>query len=118
METTELRQNLIDRFGEKTVTEWEKTFAPRALNVIQVEDKICVLRPVTAKEVATFSMLTADEDKGLDVASRYLLAELWLDGDNELKDDEEYFISAMLQLQQVVELKKSSFSRLSKEGKH
>ena len=37
---------------------------------------------------------------------------LWIDGDNCIRDDEDFFISAMLQMQNVIELKKSSFSRI------
>ena len=103
---------LTERFGEKKVEEWKKGFSPRKINVIIVEDKIAVLRPVTAREVSEYSMMVANSELGIDKASSYLLGELWIDGDEELKNDEEYFISAMLQLQQVIELKKSSFYRL------
>lgn len=87
---------------------WEKQFAPRRLCAIQVEDKYAVLRPITSKEVSQFSMSIAGGN-GVDDACRYLLEELWLGGDNELRDDEEYFIGAMTQIQKVMEVKKSFF---------
>jgi len=108
----DVRALLVARFGEGEVSKWEKQFAPRKLNVIIVEDKFCVLRPVTATEVSEFSIMTATPDIGLEKASRYIIGELWIDGDNEIQDDEEYFISAMLQIQKAMELKKSSFYRL------
>jgi hypothetical protein len=110
--TVDVRKLLVDRFGETQVSDWEKAYHPRKLNVIEVEDKIAVLRPIGAKEISGYSMALVDPTKGLDVATEYLLEELWLDGDNEIRDDEEYFISSMLQLQNVVETKKSRFTKL------
>jgi len=106
-----IEAQLTERFGTK-YGEWKKTYAPRQLNIIVVEDKLAVLRPIGASEVATFSMMIANPEMGLDKGTDYLLNELWLDGDTELQNDEDYFISAMLQLQNVVELKKSNFYRL------
>lgn len=108
----DIKEMLSDRFGAEQVEKWQKEYLGRKLNVIVVEDKIGVLRPVTAKEVSEYSMILADPEMGIDKACSYLLAELWLGGDNELKDDEECFISTMLQIQQVMQLKKSNFYRL------
>jgi len=107
----ELESQLNEKFGKK-YQEWKNQYSPRKLNVIKVEDKIALLRPIGAAEVSTFSMMTVNPEMGLDKASEFLLNELWLDGDNEIINDEEYFISAMLQLQNVVELKKSSFYKV------
>jgi hypothetical protein len=106
-----MEAQLMERFGAK-FTEWKNQYSPRQLNVVVVEEKLAVLRPIGASEVATFSMMVANPEMGLDKATDYLLNELWLDGDTELINDEDYFISAMLQLQNVVELKKSNFYRL------
>ena len=107
----ELEKQLAEKFGNK-YQEWKNQFSPRKLNLIKVEDKIALLRPIGAAEVSIFSMMTVNPEMGLDKASEFLLNELWLDGDNEIINDEEYFISAMLQLQNVVELKKSSFYKV------
>lgn len=103
---------LTNRFGKEAVEAWKKEYAPRKLNVIEVEDKIAVLRPIGAEEVSQFSMMVANPEVGMKKASEYLLGELWIDGDNELQNDEEYFISAMMQLQNTIELKKSNFYRV------
>jgi hypothetical protein len=107
----ELENQLTEKFGAK-YQELKKQYAPRKLNVIKVEDKVALLRPIGAAEVSTFSMMTVNPEMGLDKASEYLINELWLDGDMEIVNDEEYFISAMLQLQNVVELKKSAFYKV------
>lgn len=103
---------LNKRFGAEKVAAWKKDYAPRKLNVIEVEDKICLLRPIGATEVSQFSMMVANPEVGLEKACEYLIAELWIDGDMELQNDEEYFISAMTQIQNTIELKKSNFYRV------
>jgi len=107
----DIRELLISRFGEDKLTKWEKEYAPRKLNAIVVEDKLCVLRPISATEVSEYSVMFLS-GIGLEKANRYLLSELWVDGDMELQNDEEYFIGAMLQIERTVQLKKSSFYRL------
>lgn len=90
-----------------------KAYPGRKLNVITVEDKVAVLRPVTAKEFSDFTMTVADSVKGgLDTACRNLLDTLWIGGDEEIRNDEEYFMSSMIQIQNCVELKKSAFYKL------
>ncbi len=79
---------LTKRFGEEKVSGWQKNFAPRKLSVIMVEDKIAVLRPIGAAELSRYSMLIADPNAGMDKATRYLLEALWIDGDNEIRDNE------------------------------
>ena len=100
------------RFGTK-LAEFRKMFAPRQLTIIEVEGKMAVLKPITASEMAKYSMILADEENGgLDKSVRYLLETLWLDGDEELRNDEEYFISAMPAIQNVIVLKKSRSAKL------
>lgn len=103
---------VVERFGAEKIAQWKSEYGKRPLSVITVADKVAVLRPITATELSQYSMMVASPGGGLDTASRYLLEELWIDGDNEIRDDEEYFMGAMLQLQNTIELKKSSFTRL------
>jgi len=105
--TESLVEVAYKRFGQENVEKWQKQYLPRKINVIEVEDKIAVLRPICATEIANYSMLVANPEEGLETATRYLFEELWIDGDKEMVDDEEYFISAMLQIEQVINLKKS-----------
>jgi len=105
-------QTVIDKFGANAIDQWKKQYAPRQLNVVAVEDAIAVLRPVNAKEIGDYSMMVSDSNVGLEKATRYLISELWLGGDVRILNDEEYFISAMMQSQKIIELKKSTFFRL------
>lgn len=103
---------LEDRFGKDKVAELKSAFEGRKLNVIVVEDKLCVLRPLTAKELSSYSMMVTKGDDGLEQGARYLLNELWIAGDEIIRDNEDYFMAAMLQIQNAIELKKSAFYRV------
>lgn len=106
----EVESSIRARFSDYDA--WKQQYAPRKLNVLVVEDKVAVLRPIGANEIGMYTILIATseaEGGGLAQATRYLMNELWLDGDVELIDDEEYFISSMLQIKNIVELKKSAF---------
>jgi len=107
----DIEKVLTERFGEK-YNKHKSDYAPRKLSVIVVEDKLALLRPVGAEEVSIFTMMTASSEMGVAKACEYLITELWLDGDDEILSDEEYFISAMMQVQSAIELKKSSFYRV------
>lgn len=106
----DIRKKLEERFGKDRVDGWVKQFAPRQLSVIEVEDKIAVLRPIKANELSQYGNIAGNES--LDKAARYLLAELWLAGDDAILEEEEYFMTAMLQVQNTIELKKSTFAKL------
>ena len=97
------------RFGKDELDRLSKEFNGRKLCIIAVEDKIAVLKPLNAKELSDYTrtMMSA----GLDVAARQLLDALWLGGDECIRDDEDYFMAAMVELQNVIELKKSTFGR-------
>lgn len=104
---------LEQRFGADHTAKMRRMFAPRRLTVIMVEDKIAVLRPITAAELSQYSLIVADPDTGgIDKGARYLLETLWVDGDEELRSDEEYFMAAMLQMQNLIEVKKSACCRI------
>lgn len=113
-ETIENIDHILEaRFGKEKVEKMKKTFAPRLLTVIIVEDKIAVLRPITASELSQYSMIVADQEAGgIDKGAHYLLESLWIDGDDEMRDDEEFFMAAMLQMQNAIEVKKSLCCRI------
>ena len=107
-----IQQVIEDRFGKDKIAELQAAFNGRKLNVIAVEDKMCLLRPINARELSSYSMMAMKGDDGLENAARYLLNELWIAGDVIIRDDEEYFMAAMLQVQNAIELKKSGFYRV------
>lgn len=113
MENKELQQRLYDKFGQEKVKELKKQFPTKNLIVIEIDDKLALLRPPTIEEVANVSVMMASADlaDSMVTASRFLLSCLWLMGDQQLQDDDEYFASIMLQLQNIIEVKKTVVSR-------
>lgn len=111
-ERNEVIKYLTERYGDK-FKQWEKEYAPRKLNYIEVEDKNALLRPIDPETLSNYSMmLVLPEAGGLTAATRYILEELWLDGDEDIRDNDDYFMSAMVQVQHVMEQKKSRFIKL------
>lgn len=108
-EQAALLERMTARFGGK-LDDWRKRYAPKPLTIIEVDDKVLVLRPITPDVMAKYSMTLATD--GMDVATRYALNELSLGGDTCIIDDDDYFMSAMMQFAQVVELKKSNIYKL------
>ncbi len=97
------------RFGKDELDRLSKEFGGRKLNIIAVEDKVAVLQPINAKVLSDYTRTVVNGE--LDVASRQLLNDLWIGGDECIRDDEEYFMSAMIEIQNVIELKKSTFGK-------
>ena len=104
-----LQERVEDKVGGK-LEEWRKRYAPKQLSIIEVEDKVLVLRPITTDVMAKYSMMMATD--GMDVATRYALNELALGGDSCVIDEDDYFMSAMMQFATVIELKKAVVSKL------
>jgi hypothetical protein len=111
-ETAGTLADLYARFGKERIAEIRRQFAPRKISVIEVEGKWAILRPTGMEEFGNYSMMILNPEIGFAKGCSYLLNELWIDGDRELMDDEDYFMAATLQLQHIVELKKSSFCSL------
>ena len=102
---------VAERFGADKVKQWRKEYGPRKLSVVVVGDLMAILMPIMADHVSQYSTIVAQGD-GLDKGARYLLDALWIDGDKQMLDDEEYFISAMMQVQRLLEVKKSFVIKL------
>ena len=100
------------RFGKEKLAQIKAQFPGRKLNVIAVEDKVALLQPMTAKALSNYTQMVVDPKGGLDTAAKCLMDELWIGGDEAIRDDEEYFISAMMEIQNIIEIKKSSFGKL------
>lgn len=109
MEEKSLAEIAREKFGTQ-LDVWKSQYAPKQLMVIAVEDKLIVLKPMTPAVFSQYSMLLASD--GMAEATRYALNELTLGGDAEVIDDDDYFMSAIMQFNAVVELKKGRASKL------
>lgn len=78
---------------------------------IKVEDKKAVLRKPTRQDL---SYATAGSSQGKDGMkfSELLMKQCWIDGDREILEDDEYFLSALPKLESLTELKQAEIKKL------
>lgn len=100
------------RFGKEKIAELQEQFKGRKLNVIAVDDKVAILAPLTPRVLSDYTRMCMEKDTGIDTAAKMLIDTLWLGGDEVIRDDEEYFMSAMIEVQNLIELKKSFSGKL------
>lgn len=99
------------KFGKEKLAELQAQFPGRKLNILAVEDKVAVLMPLTPRALSNYTRMVMGKDTGIDDAARMLINELWLGGDDEIRDNDEYFMGAMIEVQNLIEVKKSAFGK-------
>ena len=102
-------QPFIDRFTQEKLDEYKAQYGGRPLIYIAVGDYRAVLRPPTADDLGDY--MTAIGTNGMSKAVAMIIEQLWIDGDFELIDDEDMFISVFLQMNNILETKKAEFFR-------
>lgn len=92
---------------EKQINDWKNKHGD--VFEITVEDKSAYLRKPDRKTLA-FAMTKVQTDPlGF---SEILLTNCWLAGDEEIRNDDAYFLAAISQLDQLVEVKASEVKKL------
>lgn len=102
-------QPFIDRFTQEKLDEYKSQYGGRPLIYIAVGDYRAILRPPTADDLGDY--MTAIGTNGMSKAVAMIIEQLWIDGDFELIDDEDMFISVFLQMNNILETKKAEFFR-------
>ena len=93
----------------KKLDEYKAQYGGRPLIYIAVGDYRAILRPPTADDLGDY--MTAIGTNGMSKAVAMIIEQLWIDGDFELIDDEDMFISVFLQMNNILETKKAEFFR-------
>ena len=99
----------IAKFGQAKLDEWKEQNGGRQLIYLKVGNDLAVLRPPTADDLGDY--MTAIGTNGLTKAVAMVMEQLWLEGDFSLIDDEDKFIAAFLQINNILEGKKAEFFR-------
>ena len=102
-------QPFVDRFTQEKLDEYKSQYGGRPLIYIAVGDYRAILRPPTADDLGDY--MTAIGTNGMSKAVAMIIEQLWIDGDFELIDDEDMFISVFLQMNNILETKKAEFFR-------
>ena len=89
------------------IEEWKKKHG--AVFELTIEDKSCILRKPTIKEI---SAATAVGQKDPLAFNGVILTNCWLAGDEEIKTNSDYFLAAGGKLGKIIEIKESEIKKL------
>jgi hypothetical protein len=98
-----------ERYGVK-LDDWKKLHKAVWFLVIDNEgviEKMAVMKPIN-RHILSYAS-TKLEDDGLYSFLEQCMRECWIDGDDELLEDDEYFIPAAMKFNKMLEGKKAAF---------
>lgn len=99
-----------EKYGEEQVVKWSNAnkglfFLP-ILDSEDAIEKLAILKPINRNILSYASTKLADE--GLYSFLEVILKELWIEGDREIIDEDEYFIPAANKLNKILDSKKAA----------
>ncbi|EKY01747.1 hypothetical protein HMPREF9134_00807 [Porphyromonas catoniae F0037] len=92
-------------FKKEQIDAWKKQHGD--IYLITVEDKSCVLRKPTRQELSFVSGITDPMQ-----FTETLLKQLWLGGDEDMQERDEYFLAISSKLDTVLKLKEAEVKKL------
>ena len=92
-------------YTKEQVAQWKKKHGE--IFEITVEDKSWILRKPNRKDLS-FVSVVKDSIK----MSETLLKQLWVDGDKEIQDNDEYFLAAIPKMEEVIKVKEAQVKKL------
>lgn len=92
-------------FKKEQIAAWKKQHGD--IYLITVEDKSCVLRKPTRQELSFVSGITDPM-----LFTETLLKHLWLAGDEDMQERDEYFLAISSKLDTVLKLKEAEVKKL------
>lgn len=75
---------------------------------ITVDGKSCVLRRPTRRDLSYVSTIKEDKIQVLET----LLNQLWVDGDKEIKEDDQLFFAVAQKMETILEIKEAEIKKL------
>lgn len=92
---------------ETQIKEWKEKH--KDIYLVTVDDKGCYLRKPTRKEISYATMMGKSDPLKF---SEAILNSCWLDGDDEIKTDDELFMGVAGQLAELVKVKEAEIKKL------
>ncbi|MCQ2299755.1 MAG: hypothetical protein MJZ81_06495 [Bacteroidales bacterium] len=89
------------------IAEWKEKY--RDIYEITVDGRVCYLRKPTRRELSYASMAGKSDPMKF---NEVILAQCWLDGDDEIKTDDALFLGVSAQVAQIVEVKEAELKKL------
>ena len=98
-------------YTKEQLAAWKKKYGERHVFERVVEAKKCLLQKPTRQDI---SYATAGSNQGRDSAKfvELLAKQCWIDGDREIIDDDDYFLSIAPVMEAMVETKKAEIKKL------
>lgn len=93
------------KFTKEQIKEWKAKHGE--LFEITVEDKNCILHRPTRKDLS-YASAVKDPIK----MSEVMLNALWVDGDEEIKENDSLFLAAIQKMQDILEVKEAEIKKL------
>lgn len=93
------------KYTEKQIKEWKAKHGE--IFKISVEGKSCIVRRPTRRDLSYVSVVK-DPIK----LSEAMLGALWVDGDEEIKTDDDLFLAAIQKMETVLEVKEAEIKKL------
>ena len=91
--------------------DWKKKYGDDKIFEIVVDDKKAILHKPTRKDLS-FAMAGSSQAKDSIKFAEILLNQCWIDGDNEIKEDDDYFFGAVPNLEVLSETKEAERKKL------
>lgn len=93
------------KYTDEQIKAWKKQHG--TIFLITVEDKDCILRKPSRKD---YSYVSAIKDPIK--MTELMVKQLWVAGDDELKDNDDYFLAMMPRMEEVMKVKDSEVKKL------
>lgn len=91
---------------QEKIDGWKKQHGD--IYLIEVEDKACVVSKPNRKDLS-FAMLLKDDPIKF---NETLLNNLWIEGDAEIKTNDDYFLAVSSQLGELLQIKEATLKKL------
>ena len=97
--------NIKMEYTKEQISAWKEKYGE--LFEITVEDKSCILRKPNRKDLSYVSVVK-DPIK----MSETMLRQLWVAGNDEIKDDDRYFLPTIPKMEEVLKVKEATIKKL------
>jgi len=95
------------KVSKEQIAAWKKKYG--SVFRIRVEDKEAYLRPPTRRDISYAT--TAGQSDPI-AFNEMILKNCWLGGDEEIMNDDAYFLAASSQLDKLIEIKTATLEKL------
>lgn len=77
--------------------------------LVEVEDKQCILRKPSRKDLSIATRLSAQDPMKF---NEVILEQCWIQGDEEIKTEDSYYLAVSGQIAEIIEVKQASIKKL------